>query len=102
MAAVTFTPAREILYAHLSGEIDHDAAQKLRLQIDAALSDRMPDTLVLDLSGVGFMDSSGIGLILGRQRRMQALGGRVRVQAPPQQIKKVLKLANIQDWEVTL
>ena len=61
----------------------------------------MPQQLVLDFSGVGFMDSSGIGLILGRQRRMQALGGSLRIQHPPEQIKKVLQLAHIESREVT-
>ena len=67
MAAVRFSAAGEVLYAYLSGEVDHDAAQSLRIQLDDALVSRTPQTLVLDFSGVGFMDSSGIGLILGRQ-----------------------------------
>lgn len=63
MAAVRFSAAGEVLYAYLSGEVDHDAAQSLRIQLDDALVSRTPQTLVLDFSGVGFMDSSGIGLI---------------------------------------
>lgn len=100
MANVTFISAEDTLYAYLSGEIDHDAAQRLRIGIDTTVSDRMPQVLVLDFSGVGFMDSSGIGLILGRQRRMQALGGKVRIQHPPEQIKKMLSLAKIECREV--
>ena len=68
MATVTFSAADDLLYAYLAGEIDHDAAQNLRIQLDDALLARTPKTLVLDLGGVGFMDSSGVGLILGRQR----------------------------------
>ena len=68
MATVTFSAADDLLYAYLAGEIDHDAAQDLRIQLDDALLTRTPHTLVLDLGGVGFMDSSGVGLILGRQR----------------------------------
>ena len=74
MAAVRFSAAGEVLYAYLSGEVDHDAAQSLRIQLDDALVSRTPQTLVLDFSGVGFMDSSGIGLILGRQRSARTLG----------------------------
>ena len=58
MAAVRFSAAGEVLYAYLSGEVDHDAAQSLRIQLDDALVSRTPQTLVLDFSGVGFMDSS--------------------------------------------
>ena len=68
MATVTFSAADDVLYAYLAGEIDHDAAQGLRIQLDDALLTRSPRILVMDLGGVGFMDSSGIGLILGRQR----------------------------------
>ena len=55
----------------------------------------MPQTLVLDFSAVSFMDSSGVGLILGRARRMQAGEGRVVVQQPPAQIQKMLELAHV-------
>ena len=73
MATVTFSAADDVLYAYLAGEIDHDAAQNLRIQLDDALLNRTPRTLVLDFGGVGFMDSSGIGLILGRQRCARTL-----------------------------
>ena len=68
MATVSFSPAGDVLYAYLAGEIDHDAAQSLRIQLDDALVSRAPQTMILDFGGVGFMDSSGVGLILGRQR----------------------------------
>ena len=78
MATVTFSAADDVLYAYLAGEIDHDAAQGLRIQLDDALLTRSPRILVMDLGGVGFMDSSGIGLILGRQRCARTLGGSLR------------------------
>lgn len=75
MATVTFSAADDVLYAYLAGEIDHDAAQGLRIQLDDALLTRSPRILVMDLGGVGFMDSSGIGLILGRQPAHPARAG---------------------------
>lgn len=95
MATVTFSAADDVLYAYLAGEIDHDAAQSLRIQLDDALLNRTPQTLVMDFGGVGFMDSSGIGLILGRQRCARMLGGRIKIQHAPEQLRKVLQLANI-------
>ena len=86
MAAVRFSAAGEVLYAYLSGEVDHDAAQSLRIQLDDALVSRTPQTLVLDFSGVGFMDSSGIGLILGTT---------LQIQHAPAQLRRVLQLAGI-------
>lgn len=96
MAKVTFTSAGDMLCAYLAGEIDHHSAQLLRQQIDAEIAGRMPATLVLDFGGVGFMDSSGVGLILGRAKQMQAFEGRLVVQHPPEQIKKMLDLARVE------
>lgn len=95
MAKVSFSSAQDTLIAYLSGEIDHHTAQYLRDEIDAVLGARMPQTLVLDFSAVSFMDSSGVGLILGRARRMQAMEGQLVVQQPPAQIQKMLELARV-------
>lgn len=96
MANVTFSAAGDTLQAYLSGEIDHHTAQSLRRAIDEEISGRMPETLTMDFANVGFMDSSGVGLILGRARQMQALEGRLQVQNAPEQIQKMLKLAGIE------
>lgn len=95
MAKVTFNRAKNLLCAYLSGEIDHHSAQDLRERIDSQLLSVSPERLVLDFAGVTFMDSSGLGLILGRMRRMQGLGGELTVQHLPDQIKKVLDLAGV-------
>ena len=95
MATVSFSPAGSVLYAYLAGEIDHDAARALRIQLDDALVGRTPQTMILDFGGVGFMDSSGVGLIMGRQRIAQTLGITLRVQHTPAQLARVLQLANI-------
>lgn len=95
MATVRFSAAGETLCAYLSGEIDHHSAQMLRRQIDGEISGRMPEKLILDFGNVGFMDSSGVGLILGRAKQMQAFEGQLVVQSPPEQIQKMLKLAQI-------
>ena len=96
MAKVCFVPGSGTLAAYLSGEIDHHSAQMLRQQIDAELSARMPARLIMDFGGVTFMDSSGVGLILGRARRMQATEGQLGVQQAPDSIKKMLDLAHVE------
>lgn len=95
MATVNFSAADRTLYAYLAGEIDHDAAQNLRIQLDEALVSRTPETLIMDFSGVGFMDSSGVGLILGRDRHVVSLGGRLTIQNPPPAVRRMLDLAHI-------
>ena len=82
MAKVCFVPAQGTLAAYLTGEIDHHAAQALRREIDAQI-------------GVTFMDSSGVGLILGRGRQMSGLGGRLVVQNAPDTVRRMLDLAHI-------
>ena len=52
--------------------------------------------LILDFGGVTFMDSSGIGLIMGRHRTMQEIGGEVIVQNPPPHIRRVLRISGIE------
>ncbi|MBU3806678.1 MAG: anti-sigma factor antagonist [Candidatus Fournierella pullistercoris] len=95
MARVHFSSSAQVLAAYLSGEIDHHSAQNLRQLIDSEISETMPEQLILDFTDVGFMDSSGVGLILGRAKRMQAVGGSVLVQHAPPSIQKMLQLAHV-------
>ena len=81
--------------ALLSGEIDHHNAKSLRQDIDFSLRENQPDELIMDFSEVGFMDSSGIGLVMGRYKLMQEIGGNLVVRNPPPHIKKVMRLSGI-------
>ncbi len=83
------------IIAVLSGEIDHHNAKGIRTEIDFVLREKQPLELVLDFSEVGFMDSSGIGLVMGRYKLMQELNGKVIVKNPPNHIKKVMRLSGI-------
>ena len=62
---------------------------------DKAIRSHNPLTLILDYSQVTFMDSSGIGLVMGRYRIMSEMGGEVIVASPPAYIRKVLQLAGM-------
>ncbi len=95
MTQVTIHQQGKTMTAQLSGEIDHHGAKILRTQIDDKINACAPSTLVLDFSGVTFMDSSGIGLILGRHKLINAGGGMVIVQKAPSEIRRVLSLAGI-------
>ena len=75
------------------GEVDHHSAKGLREEIDHAMYLYRPEILALDLSGVDFMDSSGLGLILGRYTKLQTLGGKLVVTRPTPEIRKLLQLA---------
>lgn len=79
----------------LSGEIDHHGARAMMLQLDEAIASRLPMRLTLDLSGVTFMDSSGIAVLLRALRQMDQLGGSLRVTAIPVQARRVLDAAGV-------
>ena len=81
--------------AVISGEIGHFEASGIRMRIDAELERLMPTMLILDMSGVTFMDSSGIGLILGRQRIMETLGGGVAVKNPSPSVRRIIQVAGL-------
>ena len=63
----------------LAGELDHYCAQSVRRELDALLRDESIRCLILDFSTLTFMDSSGIGVILGRYRQLRDRGGVVGV-----------------------
>ena len=84
-----------VTLAELSGDLDHHTARLMRTDIDRELAEKRPRRLVIDFSSVTFMDSSGIGLIMGRYRIMNEQGGEVIVARPPAYIKKVLRLAGV-------
>ena len=81
--------------ASMRGELDHHTAGEMREQIDSTAKKVRPQKLILDFKEVPFMDSSGIGLILGRQRCARTLGGSLRIQHAPEQLRRVLQLASI-------
>ncbi len=87
--------AEEIVDVFLTGEIDHHNAGQIRSKIDGAVERVMPEILRIDFGGVEFMDSSGIGLVIGRYKLMQDLGGRLELCNLPAHIKKVMRLAGI-------
>lgn len=83
------------LTAYLSGDLDHHTVSAIREKIDMALRTNPINLLILDFSEVAFMDSSGIGLVLGRYKLITELGGKCVVANPPAYVGKVLKLSGI-------
>ena len=88
--------AGSILTVHVRGEIDHHTAASIRQGIDATLFEKRPKTLILDLSAVSFMDSSGLGLIMGRYSVMKELGGEMAVWNPSRETWAILSLAGME------
>ena len=84
----------------LSGEIAHHTARQIREQVDNAVEMLKPKRLCLDFGEVGFMDSSGIGLIMGRYRLIQLYGGDLEIINASERVRKVIQFAGLERLHV--
>lgn len=84
------------LTIYLAGELDHHEAKNVLRQIDELLDDYIPRDCALNMSGLSFMDSSGIAVIIRTSRRMKALGGRMWIEDPARQPQKVIDASGIE------
>ena len=85
----------EVLEIRLRGEIDHHSAVGIRTEMDAKIMEEKPKKTILDLSGIEFMDSSGLGLIMGRFALMQRLGGELTLRNPNERLVQIFNLAGL-------
>ena len=85
--------SKDTLTLRVRGEIDHHSAKEVREQADRAICLYRAKEVCLDLSEVEFMDSSGLGLILGRHAKAAELGGRLTVLNPSARVERILTLA---------
>ena len=93
---VTYELRGDDLLVFIGGEIDHHSAVSVRTEIDAEITQARPTRVFLELSGVDFMDSSGLGLIMGRYALMQRMGGTLAVLDPSAAVFKIIKLAGME------
>ncbi len=90
---VLFKTEKDTLTAYLSGDIDHHTSKELREAIDAEMQKLMPGELRLDFSSVRFMDSSGVGLVMGRYKTALVYGCKVSVRAMSPKIEKIMRMS---------
>ena len=83
------------LYIQLEGEIDHHNAQGLREKIDQAFEPTDCRQIVFDLAAVSFMDSSGIGMIIGRYKNANKRGGSVSVVGMNAEVSKIFQISGL-------
>ncbi len=84
-----------VLVASLHGELDDHAADSVRRALDRELDAMSRPRLVLDLKGVTFMDSSGLGVILGRYRKIAERGGQMRIASVPAPVHKLFAISGL-------
>lgn len=93
---VEFTRRGDTLVASILCDLDHHSAREIRERIDGLLLSVRPRVLELDFSGVGFMDSSGLGLIMGRLERAEQIGATLHLTGLSPTICKLIRLSGIE------
>ena len=88
---------KSCLRVYVPRELDHHEADRLKQEADFFIETGQVKTLVFDFAGTEFMDSSGIGLLSGRNARIACFGGRTIVINANPRIRKLLQIAGLQD-----
>ena len=83
------------LIIHVPKELDHHSALPIRRQADDIMMHQNIREVVMDFSGTDFMDSSGIGVIMGRYRQIYLLGGEVWAVHVGERMKKILNMSGV-------
>lgn len=80
---------------HLAGELDHHSAARVRGTLDSMLRDVTVREMLLDLRGVTFMDSAGLGVVLGRYKTLSARGGKMIVSGMRTSIDRIFRMSGL-------
>ena len=83
------------LIVEITEDIDHHVAEKIRRKIDEQITRYMPRKTIFDFSRVTFMDSAGIGMIIGRYKMMKLIGGSLEIINIASQTKRILEMSGI-------
>jgi len=92
---LTYNVKKGVLSIKLAGELDHAAAPELREKLDRLLRAGGYEKILFDLSELGFMDSTGVGLLLGRLKTAKSLAKPAAILSPSPAVDKVLKVSGI-------
>lgn len=85
----------KVLCVRLEGELDHHTAMELRERVDSVLKEHHLTHILLNLEHLSFMDSSGLGVVLGRYKLVQTLGGEMVVCSISPQIKRLFEMSGM-------
>ena len=95
MLEITVTIKKTVLVVSLSGELDHHTAKDVKNLIEEVIKNRGVVNLVFDFTTLTFMDSSGIGVVIGRYKLVRSMGGKVTIVSPARNVSKLLSMSGI-------
>ena len=92
---VNYETEDKLLLLEITEEIDHHVVEQIRRKADYEITRYMPRKVVFDFSHVTFMDSAGIGMVLGRYKMMKMLGGSLEMINVSPMLKKIFEMSGI-------
>ena len=92
---ITFIPKHRMILARTSGEIDHHSAEKIKWVVEKEIKRTSAINVAFDFGCVTFMDSSGIGMLIGRFKTVTALGGGMIVFDANEQIQRLMDMSGL-------
>lgn len=92
---VDLTTQNDVLIIRLEGELDHHTTEKLRNQVENKMTSEKIRHIILNVKGLSFMDSSGLGVILGRYKQVTQWGGKMIVCEISPSIYRLFQLSGL-------
>ena len=92
---ITFDLSEDTLIVHLNGELDHHTATVIKDEIDKTMEAFGSNNLIFQLSGITFMDSSGVGMIMGRYNKVRERRGKIAVTGCSPYTDRILEMSGI-------
>lgn len=92
---IQYLNENKVLLLKITDELDHHAVEKLRRRADYEIEKYIPRKVIFDFDNVTFMDSAGIGLILGRYKSISGLGGKLEMINVSESVNKILIMSGV-------
>ncbi len=92
---LSFSKKNKTVIIMVSGEIDHHTSKELRWQTESAYIDMSVKNIIFHFENVTFMDSSGIGMLIGRYKQLQSIGGKISVVSANEKITEIMKFSGV-------
>jgi len=86
---------KDTLYISLDGELDEHSAEYTRINLDQALAQTRAAQVVIDLANLRFMDSTGIGVLIGRYKKMKDRNVPIYISNPSSQAERIFKMTGL-------
>ncbi|GMA99208.1 anti-sigma F factor antagonist [Pelosinus sp. IPA-1] len=92
---ITTSLKRGVLLVRVEGELDMHVAAEFRQKVDNALETSGVQKVLFNLQGVDFIDSSGLGVLLGRYKKISGLGGVMSATQIQPQVSQIFELSGL-------